>query len=334
MITILQISAIGNANEILMDTTTPDGTKRQIELIGFNPLLYQLPPDRFRLELLVDGGFNAGVRPLPKPTLVYNAIGEPDRCSDALERAEQANTRNRAIPVLNRAARIRLTQPHRYAERLDGIDGLKVPRTLRLTPGSLSELQTQLEHGGLKPPFLVKEAGTPPGESNIFRFQSEHSWNELERFAFDGRAYDVTEYIDTKESDGHYRKYRIYVIGDKFLPGHLIVSTQWRVCDDETAHEDLETTELEAILDEERLFLDTFKPEERTLFAAIRDRLGLDYFSIDFALRDDTVILFGVSCKHHYLSSEKRPGYYSQKQTAVFDHAVERMVLNKIGEGR
>jgi hypothetical protein len=70
-----------------------------------------------------------------------------------------------------------------------------------------------------------------------------HAW--WERTRGDGREWVVTEFIDVRDADGLYRKYRYISFGRRGLPRHLIVSPHWevrpkdRVLTDATRQEEL-----------------------------------------------------------------------------------------------
>ena len=316
-----------------MIASDKSGERRRIHIEGVLPLLEVLNPERFRFNRLLYGGAEERIASIPKPDLVYNGIGDPDRCSRALFRAEHAS-RNNPIPVINLPERVRETAGDRAAALLESVAGVIVPKCVRLTPSNLREVKASLDAQGIRPPFIFKEAGTDEERPNDLLVETASDLERLERFAFDGRAYYATEYFDYRSPDGLYRKYRCFVIGEAILPGHLIISDTWRVTDDATAHEEL-GGKLPALLQEEEAFLTPFDGERFALFAKVRERLALDYFSIDFALKDDgTPIFFNLSCKNHYFSKEKREHYYTKEQIQRYNQAVESMLLAKLKGGK
>ncbi len=85
----------------------------------------------------------------------------------------------------------------------------------------------------------------------------------------------VVEFCNTVDTDGLYRKYGAFIVGDRILPRHLFFSRHWVVKDWSVLDE--------ALLREEYQYLTT-NPHERQLreiFAAAR----IEYGRIDYSLR-------------------------------------------------
>jgi glutathione synthase/RimK-type ligase-like ATP-grasp enzyme len=330
MTTILQIRAIGNENEVGLIRTDDSGERRTIQIEGQVPLLDVLRPGFFHIHTLLDGGENFRLDTLPDPALVYNAIHEPDRCSEALERARNATNAHPGLPVINDPEAVLRTTPERLWGMMQEIQTVKIPKSIRIRPRSLAQFQAETEHLQLVPPYIVKEAGTRPGRSNRFLVASDEDVAALERFAFDGRDYFVTEFIDYRSADGYFRKYRYYVIGDRLIPGHLIISAQWLITGDEAAHQTL-GTDTARLLEEEKSFLTQSPAGYLEALEQIRRRSGLDYFAIDFALDHSAMpMIFNIDCGRHYFSREKRERYYTDEQIRDFNHAVEMMIMKKL----
>lgn len=260
MVTILQLAGLGDRDEVLLINTDQNGQKRFLEIDKVSPLLEPLNPRRFRHKKLLYGGVKNSTNVDIQLNLVYNSISDPDRCSRALERVQNAAKQN-PFPFINHPDLIPNVRADRLYELTKGIDGGISPKCLRVTPRSLAELQEALRQNSLTVPFIMKEAGTDPESPNSFLLKEADPFHKLERFAFDGRAYYVTQFYDYRSPDSLYRKHRFFVMGNKILPGHLIVSTQWHIVDDRTAHKALEET-LFDIEKEEKAFLKTYQKKE------------------------------------------------------------------------
>ena len=332
MITILQLMALGNDNEVQFITTDESGEKRFLEIDKVMPILEPLNPGRFRHRKLLYGGLNNSININISPDLVYNSISDPDRCSKALERVQHAAKSN-PLPFINHPDIIVNTRPDKLFQIAVHIEGITVPKCIRITPNSLSEVLTLLEKYTLNAPFIFKEAGTNPENKNSFFLESAEDIHQLERFAFDGRAYYVTQFYDYRSKDALYRKYRFFVIGNKIVPGHLIISAQWYITDDMQAHESIKH-DLSVIVKEEKSFLKAYQKKRIPALITLQKKMGLDFYAIDCSIDEKgEVLLFNIDCEAHYFERVKKEHYYNDKQIHRYNEAVETMILNKHKEG-
>jgi len=333
MITILQLTALNDRDEILLITTSDDGTKRFLHVDRVSPLLEPLDPQSFRHKKLLYGGLNNTIDINIKPHVIFNSIGDPDRCSKMLQRVTNIAEKNN-FPYINHPAMV----PNVKAERLyalsEGIEGLKTPKCVRLRPDSASSLvDTAAEHG-ITPPYIVKEVGCDPDRKNSYLMEEDAETTALDRFAFDGRAYDVIKYHDYRSKDGLYRKQRFFVIGETIYPGHLIISEKWKVVNDDEAHLGLEK-QLKKLKKEEKHFLKRYQTRQFPALLELKQRLGLDFFAVDCHLTDDEqLLLFSVDCEAHYFERLKEDGYYNDKQIHTYNRAVETMIMTKLQQWR
>jgi hypothetical protein len=158
-----------------------------------------------------------------------------------------------------------------------GIEGLKVPKTIRVREGAGSDVRGAIERAGLTFPVLMRVAGLHLGMS-LMKVDTperiEAVCGGLERD--DGSSLYVTEFCDFASADGLYRKYRIAVVGGEIFLRHLYIGASWLIHRART----IPGTE-----PEERAFLDSFDgqwvPRLTPIFQEIGRRLGLDFFGVD-----------------------------------------------------
>ncbi len=221
---------------------------------------------------------------LPPHDLVFNAIGDADRCGAALQKAAALLERTDA-PVINPPARITPTTRAANAG-LGRLKGVTTPRILTLPH---ADLALGLPHGfGF--PVLLRSPGFHTGQ-NFVRLESTADLHAALR-TLPGERLTLIEPLDARGADGAWRKYRVMLVGGAILPLHLAISLQWKV-----HHFTADMQDRPAHRVEEAAFLDDMTGVLGTAAVAalqrISDALALDYGGIDFALgAQGEVLLF------------------------------------------
>ncbi|MGH7714543.1 MAG: hypothetical protein ACREML_00975, partial [Vulcanimicrobiaceae bacterium] len=220
---------------------------------------------------------------LPPCDLIFNAIGDADRCPGALHIVQTLTSVVRA-PVINPAAKVLRTGRQSVSELAQGIADLVAPKTVHMTRAALAEAPE------FAFPFLVRAPGFHTG---MF-FSRVNDWDELTRAleALPSEDLFAIEYADVRGSDGKYRKYRVMAVGGRLFPLHLGISSDWKV--------HYFTSEMASepdYRDEERRFLASMQTSIGSCAVAALEevvrRLQLDYAGIDFGLdRNGNVVLF------------------------------------------
>lgn len=259
--------------------------------IGGNvPILPILDDPRFlRAEIFAEG-YTPSV-PLPREVLIVNAIGDADRCTAALGRAEHLIA-DLGGPVVNPPDRVRATTRAGNAERLAALPGVRAPRVRSISRHALAgpEGKRILARQGFTFPLLLRAPGFHTGR----HFERVESDDGLAAAAVNlpGDEVLAMEFVDTASSEGSYRKYRMLVIDGALYPLHLAVSPGWKVHYFSAAMSDHA-----AYREEEAAFLaDARGALGPTAYAALErvaDTLGLDYAGIDFGLdAADRIVVF------------------------------------------
>src|SRR2546430_577175 len=104
----------------------------------------------------------------------------------------------------------------------------------------------------------------------------------------DGLAADellVTEFCDTADGAGIYRKFSAFIVGDRVVPRHVFFSRRWML-----KVPDLVT---DALVAEERTYVET-NPHEHEL-RAIFDLAGLEWGRIDYGVRDGALQIWEIN---------------------------------------
>lgn len=158
--------------------------------------------------------------------------------------------------------------------------------TLEVTARNAPGMSPQLPGGGF--PVLVRPLDSHAGQG-LAKIDSEPGLAGYLASHADAQFY-VTQFVDYRSRDGLYRKYRVAVIDGVAYPSHLAISDHWMV------------HYLNAAMDvhasrraEEARWMESFESDfgqrHAAGFAALANRLGLDYFAIDCSETSDGRLL-------------------------------------------
>ena len=191
------------------------------------------------------------------------------------------------VPCFNHPRAIQRTTRDGIHELLQGIPGLHVPKTVRANAATLAQLQSAMAQAGIQYPVLVRMCGGHGGEDTAL-VRGPAGWDAINPLPWGGRDIYLTQFVDYRDVDGHYRKTRIVVAGDGIFNRHHIVSDEWMV------HA---KNRLAGSREEERAYLENFAtgtlPHIAGVVQEITQRIGLDYYGIDASIRPDgSVLLF------------------------------------------
>jgi glutathione synthase/RimK-type ligase-like ATP-grasp enzyme len=242
---------------------------------------------------------------LPAYDVVFDAIGASDEAAPALAFATRfAATAARA--TINDPRRVAATARPALAATLGGIAGCTVPATVRVAAAALDRAEIAFpliarpvdRHGG-RDAALVADAAA----------LREHA-------ARTGAAtFDLTAFVDYRDADGLYRKYRIMFVDGRPYPYHLAAAGQWMIHYHRTTmaeRADLRAEEARFIDDPAAVF-----PGWGTTMPAIAAALGLDYVGIDCArLTDGTVLVFEADTAM-LVHANDAPEPFAYKEPAV-----------------
>lgn len=221
--------------------------------------------------------------PLPPHGLIFNTIGDADRCGAALAAAAAVVARS-GKPAINHPARVGETGRAANAERLSSLPGVRTPRMRTFRPGDIRDLS------GLALPLLLRAPGFHAGQ----HFLRVETLQDLPQavVTLPGDELLAIEFLDARGLDGRARKYRVMCIGGAFYPLHLAISTDWKVhyFSADMAASDAHRAEEQRFLEDMPAVLG--EPIMAAL-AQIATTMGLDYAGIDFALgADGSLLLF------------------------------------------
>jgi tetratricopeptide (TPR) repeat protein len=245
-----------------------------------------------------------------KSDVVVNLVSDVDRSREALEHCA-ALTSALAKPLINPPARVLMTDRDSISRLLEPAEFCCVPSTRKYSRDDLYD-RIQNRSSDIVFPVIIRVAGTHGGDD----MQRVDGWPALTGFVSSvvGSQFYVTDYVDYWSADGFFRKYRFMFVGDRILPYHLAIGSDWKV-----HHASTDMVNHPWMQHEEQKFLDepelTFGQNAYRALAAIRDRIGLDYFGVDCALcQDGRVVVFEANAS---MLVHSRNGLFPYKNAAV-----------------
>lgn len=296
-----------------------DGKRLDFALLGTASIVPHISTDRFALNMLyLHPGREVPVR--LGPGALLNHVGDPDLCAGALSLIEKiANKVDR--PCFNAPAAVARSTRDGVARALAGLDGIDVPKTIRIGSTDPAQVLGAIEDAGMCFPVLLRIAGAHGGE-DMLRIDGPDDAAEMARLTPKGRAFYATEFREFASSDGFYRKSRIVVVGEEIFLRHYIVGEGWLLHVGRRAA-NTEAEEIGSIAN----FDAALAPRLRPLFQEIGRRLGLDFFGVDCNIEPSgRVILFEANACMLILKNTRPPPNMWDGPVARIVAAVEDLL--------
>ena len=208
-----------------------------------------------------------------------------------------------ALPIFNHPRAVALTRRDLSAARLEGIDGLVVPRCHRFLAEETDSFQRAFKEGGFRYPVLVRPAASQTGR-DLVRIDSPFDWPRVYQTHWYGKPHFMTQYHDTLGPEG-FLKLRAGWFGGQMRIHSIKQSQSWRINHDtgETAPDAfvLREAELcEKLLAEGRL---------AAIMAEIGRRSAMDAIGADLGLLPDgRIVLFEANAA---MTMVHPAGYYA-----------------------
>lgn len=305
------------------------------DLMSNTPIEFLVEQSDVALDLLyltADGPFPDEV---PEHDVLLVAVAESDANQPLLARLVPFLL-DWPRPVVNRPEQIVHTSRDGLCNRLQDVPGVAMPRTARLSRAQLQALATgELQVDALLPgddfPLIVRPLGS-------------HAGHDLERMASAGELHAYLEkvgaerfyiarFVDYRNDDGQYRKYRIALIDGRPYICHFAVSSHWMIHYlnagmDESAVKREEEAQIMAHFDEQ------FARRHAQAFAAIDARMRMPYLGIDCAeTRDGELLVFEADNAMivHAMDAEEMYPYKRPAMQKVF--AAFRAMLARVASG-
>jgi glutathione synthase/RimK-type ligase-like ATP-grasp enzyme len=300
-----------------------------IDMGGNTPIEFLLEESGIELlTLYVIAGIELPV-PLPDHDVAIVIASDSEECRDALRIVDRAAPRW-PRPMLNPPHLVCNLDRDKLHQLLRGIEGLDIPATICVTRAQLSDVaQSNLLFADiaaeLQFPVIVRPRGSHAGiglakiddRAAIDRYLAERVEQE----------FFVSRFVDYASDDGLFRKYRVVFVDGRPYACHMAIADRWDIWYLNAGMSDSAAKRLE-----EQTFMRTFDigfaRRHRTALAAMADRIGLDYFTVDCAEnRSGELLIFeadNTAVVHNMDSPELFP-YKPPQMRAIFEAFAARL---------
>lgn len=227
---------------------------------------------------------------------ILNLITDPDQNPKTLENLKKL-LREYSGPVINPPDAVMRSTRDQVAKLLDGTPGLIAPKTIRVRNARPDLVAGAIERAGMRFPLIIRLAGTHTGII-VGLFDSLAA---VRAAIVRPAEHVITEFIDFRSDDGLYRKYRAFFIGKEIILRHMLVSDGWSVHAGDRMRFMAERPDL--LAEEQAMFeqADPLPPAVMATLEAVRDRMPLDYFGMDFGIMPDgRVVLFEANATMNF----------------------------------
>ncbi len=268
---------------------------------------------------------------LPEHDVLFVAIAESEQNIPVLKKVSAAIA-SWPVPVLNDPLRIAALSRDNCAVLLKDAPGLDMPLTVKVGRDVLERLASNallmkdvLEDGNF--PVIIRPVDSHAGMG----LQKIDAVHEIAGYlsSVGNDAFYVSRFVDYRQADGLFRKYRIVLIAGRPYICHMAISSDWMI-----HYANAGMADSAEKRDEEARFMagfdEDFAVRHAAAFKAINDRIGLDYLGIDCAeTTDGRLLIFEVdSCMIvHALDPADVYGYKQKPMRRVFD-AFYQMLLD------
>jgi hypothetical protein len=294
-----------------------------IDMGGNTPIEFLLEGSGIELQTLyVVAGVDLPV-PLPEHDVAIVIASDSEECLEALRKIDSVASRW-PRPLLNPPRLVRNLDRDKLHGLLYGIAGLDIPATLCLTRAQLSEVaHSKAEFAEVSPelkfPIIVRPRGSHAG---VGLARLDHAAMVEPYLAGRGeQEFFVARFVDYSSRGGLFRKYRIVFVDGRPYACHMAIADCWDIwyLNAGMAFDAEKRLEEECFM---RDFDGDFAVRHKSALAAVAERVGLDYFTIDCAENKNGELLIfeadNTAVVHNMDSPEVFP-YKPPQMHKIFD---------------
>jgi hypothetical protein len=135
-------------------------------------------------------------------------------------------------------------------------------------------------------------------------------YRKLKKKGEDTEHLIAVEFCDTRSTDGLFRKYSAFRVGEVIIPGHIIFSSQWVTKD----------MPPEALRDEEKEYLENnpHQDELRNIFRSA----NIEYGRIDYGMLNGNIQVWEINTNPVLIQEQKK---YSKEKLAMKQKLVDEL---------
>ena len=262
------------------------------DLMANTPVEFLVEDSDIALTMLYMTSVSDWPEVIPEHDVLLVGVAESDANQPLLQRLA-ADLQDWPRPVINRPECIAVLSRDGACAALAAIPGVEMPATVRISRDQLHAIAngslaaTALLHDG-DFPVIVRPIGSHAGTHLDKLTTADDATGYLERV--EATDFYLSRFVDYRNADGQFRKYRITLVDGKPFICHFAISSHWMI-----HYLNAGMTESQTKRDEEAdcmAHFDTqFALRHASAIQAIHDRLGLAYVGIDCAETPDGKLL-------------------------------------------
>jgi hypothetical protein len=294
-----------------------------IDMGGNTPIEFLLENSGIELQTLyVVAGVDLPA-PLPEHDVAIVIASDSEECLEALRKIDAVASRW-PRPLLNPPRLVRHLDRDKLHGLLRGIEGLDIPATVCVTRAQMSDVARSNigfpdVAAELRYPVIIRPRGSHAGVG----LAKVDDRDMIGRYLEDRpeQEFFVARFVDYADDDGQFRKYRIVFVDGRPYACHMAIADRWDIWYLNAGMAFSESKRVE----EERFMRDfdsDFAVRHQGALAAITDRIGLDYFTIDCAENQNGELLIfeadNTAVVHNMDSPEVFP-YKPPQMRKIFD---------------
>jgi glutathione synthase/RimK-type ligase-like ATP-grasp enzyme len=257
--------------------------------------------------------------PLPDHDVAIVIASDSEECREALQKIDRMAARW-PRPLLNPPQLVGNLDRDKLHRLLHGIAGLDIPATASLTRTQLLDVAPSKPGlADLQFPIIIRPRGSHAGvglaklddRAMIARYLAERPEQE----------FFVSRFVDYADEDGLFRKYRVVIVDGRAYACHMAIADRWDIWYLNAGMAFSESKRLEEA-SFMRSFDSAFAVRHQRALAALIDRVGLDYFTIDCAENNNGELLIfeadNTAVVHNMDSPDVYP-YKPPQMRRIFD---------------
>ena len=336
------LEVLSGALELQRDFCVVHGTGQGLKLLAFvtpgdfmanTPLDFLLGGSDCVLWLRYVDGHTTSLDNLPDHDVAFMAIGESNTNGPVLARM-QALLADWDGPIMNNnPALINSLTRDGVSALFADVASILSPQTFRVTRQALEAVAAGApdfgpDAPGLTFPIIVRPIGTHAG-AGMEKLSLPETLADFLAMEKAEQLY-VAPFIDYRGEDGLFNKQRIVFIQGRAFASHMALSSSWMVhylSAGMAESAEKRAVEAQWMAD----FDDDFAARHAEAFAALYERIGLDYFGIDCAeMPDGRLLMFelDVAMIVHAMDSEELYPYKKPAMQKLFDAFVPAAQAN------